>query len=1015
MKKLKNMFESNRTQSLVELHTKWFQLKFVVGFDPLRYEADFNKYVAKYQEVGINYPDEYLATVFLQKIEGISDVKTPYFHYYSMMTALPDENRTLKYVQEKFRSIDHPKVGTFQRKINERTEQHQRKNNRNNGQEFSEKKESFSGLKRRNDASNEENPDKKKRKLEDRYTTDQIRKLKTMSREEKTKEQCGKCGLYFHKKSDCPNPGRVCYTCWNFGHERAKCRYNNKGELDYSYVNSMFMLNAFTKVVVFLVDSAASHHIVPHQNLLFNFEYYKEPLCVKTAETNAVLYSNGEGYLPIFVSCGNVQSILVLKNVQCIQEISESILSVASIHAQFHTSLTLNVKTGYIFLKKLRQKVALVDMNKNVYKLRACISNNSIPEIRVVNNLALNSPVIRKIANNFYVINSMKGSATVDRTKVGSEGKSNCSVDSSKAISISTTIGTRNQRRKKKRKLSPEETRVLEQEGELWHRRMAHLSASALHKLQYIAQNVGDLICKENINTCLVCAQAKLTKKSCNKERERATRPCQIIHSDLMGKVTPPTFHSRKQYIMCVIDDYTRYCQVFLMKSKCETTACMNEALRFLQARFPGSGQFDVLRCDLGTEYTNAQMSEVLDKYGVVLEDSEPYCHEHNGTSERMNRTIQERARALLFEAGFPAGMWGMAVDVACYLYNRSPHSALDFHTPYEKMFHKLPDLKNICIFGSRVSVKSENIPKGKKFSSRSEVCYLAGFTQTGYRLFDPLTGKTFNSCHVTINETILYKNDFPNHSQETFRLHEPDPVLTLSKTIPTTIFPLAHAGGGPVTASEKVNIPAAQPSLPSKNDMLTQEGNESADDSIYELEVDWSDSDDPQICSINTFVPIESYKYPQCTNPIPTYPNVPLSYSEALSPSNFAQWQPAIQQELEAFKKYKVGKIVPRTKEMRVIPLKWVFTVKETGQVKARLVAIGCRDKTVHSSLETSSPTPSAATVRLVFLLSARHKWNIKQLDVKNAFLNGKLPNNAIKYVSLPPESGADPKKICI
>lgn len=56
-----------------------------------------------------------------------------------------------------------------------------------------------------------------------------------------------------------------------------------------------------------MIDSAASHNIVSDQNLLFHFDYYKEPLLVKTAEKDAVLYSSGEGYFPLFVLAGKIK------------------------------------------------------------------------------------------------------------------------------------------------------------------------------------------------------------------------------------------------------------------------------------------------------------------------------------------------------------------------------------------------------------------------------------------------------------------------------------------------------------------------------------------------------------------------------------------------------------------------------------------------------------------------------------------------------------------------------------
>lgn len=76
----------------------------------------------------------------------------------------------------------------------------------------------------------------------------------------------------------------------------------------------------------------------------------------------------------------------------------------------------------------------------------------------------------------------------------------------------------KNKIRKLKRKLTPEQILKYEKVGELWHRRMAHLSASALQKLKYVASGVDEMICKQNLHTYVVCAKAKITHKSFNKQ-----------------------------------------------------------------------------------------------------------------------------------------------------------------------------------------------------------------------------------------------------------------------------------------------------------------------------------------------------------------------------------------------------------------------------------------------------------------------------------------------------------------
>lgn len=103
----------------------------------------------------------------------------------------------------------------------------------------------------------------------------------------------------------------------------------------------------------------------------------------------------------------------------------------------------------------------------------------------------------------------------------------------------------------------------------------------------------------------------------------------------------------------CVLSIILQYCylQVFIMKLKTEVPKSMKEALRFLQAKFPGAGQFYIRRVDNGSEFICEATDSILDEFAIVPELAEPGYYEHNGTAERVNRTIQERERALLFEA----------------------------------------------------------------------------------------------------------------------------------------------------------------------------------------------------------------------------------------------------------------------------------------------------------------------------------------------------------------------------
>jgi len=75
----------------------------------------------------------------------------------------------------------------------------------------------------------------------------------------------------------------------------------------------------------------------------------------------------------------------------------------------------------------------------------------------------------------------------------------------------------------------------------------------------------------------------------------------------------------------------------------------------------------------------------------------------------------------------------------------------------------------------------------------------------------------------------------------------------------------------------------------------------------------------------------------------------------------------------------------------------KWVFRIKENAdgtinRFKARLVAKGFHQVVGCDFNEAFSPVIKPVTIRLIIPLALTNKWDLFQLDVNNAFLNGHL-----------------------
>jgi hypothetical protein len=72
---------------------------------------------------------------------------------------------------------------------------------------------------------------------------------------------------------------------------------------------------------------------------------------------------------------------------------------------------------------------------------------------------------------------------------------------------------------------------------------------------------------------CQVCVQAKQPRKPHKAVDERNSTLLELIHSDIC-QMNGVLTKGGKRYFMTLIDDATRYCYVFLLKTKDEAFEC---------------------------------------------------------------------------------------------------------------------------------------------------------------------------------------------------------------------------------------------------------------------------------------------------------------------------------------------------------------------------------------------------------------------------------------------------------
>ena len=124
--------------------------------------------------------------------------------------------------------------------------------------------------------------------------------------------------------------------------------------------------------------------------------------------------------------------------------------------------------------------------------------------------------------------------------------------------------------------------------------------------------------------------------------------------------------------------------------------------------------------------------------------------------------------------------------------------------------------------------------------------------------------------------------------------------------------------------------------------------------------------------------------------------------------------WNNAMKEEYGNCQEAETWSLILYSPDMHVLGCKWVFRTKlnadgSLDKLKARLVAKGFDQEEGIDYLETYSPVVRTATVRTVLHVATIMGWEIKQMDVKNAFLHGDLTETV--YM-MQPAGFVDPAK---
>nr|ABA97586.1 retrotransposon protein, putative, Ty1-copia subclass [Oryza sativa Japonica Group] len=210
---------------------------------------------------------------------------------------------------------------------------------------------------------------------------------------------------------------------------------------------------------------------------------------------------------------------------------------------------------------------------------------------------------------------------------------------------------------------------------------------------------------------CHTCVQSKQPRKPHKASVARNLAPLELVHSDLC-EMNGVLTKGGKKYFMTLIDDCTRFCYVYLLKTK-------DEALHYFKiykAEVENQLERKIkrLRSDRGGEYFSNEFTSFCEEYGIIHERTPPYSPQSNGVAERKNHTLTEMVNAMLDTAGLSKEWWGDAILTACYVLNRIPTKHKEV-TPFDEWERKKLNLSpaHMGLFGQgyRFLIVNSGVP----------------------------------------------------------------------------------------------------------------------------------------------------------------------------------------------------------------------------------------------------------------------------------------------------------------
>jgi transposase InsO family protein len=510
-----------------------------------------------------------------------------------------------------------------------------------------------------------------------------------------------------------------------------------------------------------------------------------------------------------------------------------------------------------------------------------------------------------------------------------------------------------------------------------WHESFGHPGLRKMRKL--LASVCCDLRIKiPSELRCDACQQSKQTRRIKGSGGTQYSL-LEVVHSDICEMSALSLGKAR--YMLTFTDDFSRFCKIYLIASK-DAETVVNKFAEFINwAERTTSQKVLRLRSDHGSEYKSGQMVALCKSKGIVQEFANVYSPSQNGTAERINRTLLEIMRAIMFQSRMPGTLWAEIMMHGCYLYNNRPHSKIGDATPASRFFgekdtRRVFSAKYCYPVGCAVHMTLPTARRNKLAPKTVKGWFVGvGLQEPGVRLWVPEVNEVYTSSHIKVWPEERFKPEsatgslIPVSVTSDDKEYEIDCIVDERKVHGKRLFRVRWKG------------------YPNPDDDTWQSYDSLADTIALDK---WES-------------PCEEVTHACLASAEEEAPNV----RQALLSNNHSKWWDAMCREYDAISEQGTWEVVPRPPNRKVVSVTWVMRTKQdihSGHkiYKARLCARGFTQIPGVDFDATYAPTVSRAGLRLTVAIAVQLGMHLHAIDCKNAFLNGEIDREI--YLEQPP-----------